>query len=101
MGAGGERARLLVTHTDPLEALLAADRVGDGVQRVADHPPDVRDAEVGERGDNRFGDGPHQRLTALGRGAKLSGSARSQSAIHVSGGASSSCLGESHSWSCA
>ena len=90
LGAGGERARLLVTHADPLHALLAADRVGHRVQGVADHAPDVPDAQVGERGDDRLGDGRHQRLAALARGAKLSGSARSQSPIHSSGGSSSS-----------
>ena len=41
LGAGGERARLLVAHADPLDAVLAADRVGDRVQGVADDAPDL------------------------------------------------------------
>ena len=86
LGAGGERAGLLVAHADPLDALLAADRVGDRVERVADDAPDVRDAEVGERGDDRLGDGRHAgRSLSATVGAKLSGSARSQSSRQLSG----------------
>lgn len=90
LGAGGERAGLLVTDADPLKALLAPDRVGDRVQGVADDAPDVGDPEVGHRGDDRLRDGRHQWVAAVTRGAKLSGSARSQSSSHASGGSWSS-----------
>ena len=45
-----EGGGLLVAYADPLDALLRADRVGDGVERVADDAPDLGDAVVGERG---------------------------------------------------
>ena len=56
LGAGGERAGLLVPYADPLQAVVAADRVGDRVQGVADDAPDRSDAEVGKRVDDRLGD---------------------------------------------
>jgi hypothetical protein len=35
-----EGARLFVTHPDPLETLLGANRIGDRVQRIPHHAPD-------------------------------------------------------------
>ena len=57
--AGRERPRLLVPHPDPLDALLAADRVGDGVERVAHHSPHLGHAVVGEGVDQQLGNGGH------------------------------------------
>ncbi len=58
--AGGERAGLLVAHADPLDPVLAADRVGDRVEGVADHAPDGGDAVFGEGLDQQLCDGGHR-----------------------------------------
>ena len=52
----GERARLLVAHTDPLDAVLTPDGVDHGVERVTDHTPELADAVLGERFDDHLGD---------------------------------------------
>jgi hypothetical protein len=57
LGADRERGRLLVTYADPLDPVVLADRVGDGVERVADDAPELGDAVVGERGDDGGSDG--------------------------------------------
>jgi glutamate synthase domain-containing protein 2 len=45
-----------VPDADPLHPVLAADGVGDRVERVADHAPDRRHALAGERADDALGD---------------------------------------------
>ncbi len=54
-----ERARLLVPDADPLEAVLAPDRVGHRVQGVADDAPHLGDAVLGEGFDEELGHGGH------------------------------------------
>ena len=60
-----------MAYADPLDALLVADGLGDGVERVADDPPHLGDAVVGERGDDRLGNGGHR--PSLGTGARAPG----------------------------
>jgi hypothetical protein len=38
LGTSGERAGLLVSHVDPVDAVVAADGVHDRVEAVAHHP---------------------------------------------------------------
>ena len=89
---GGERTGLLVTDADPAHAVLAADRVRDRVQGVADDAPDLPHAEVVQAVDQHLRDGGHGRAPQ-----KWSGSAMAQSRAQLSGGSRSSCPGSSHS----
>ena len=75
--AGGERARLLVAHADPLDAVLAPDGVGDRVERVADDTPHLADAVLGERVDQQLGAQWSWRFLSgrVDHGRKRSGSA--------------------------
>ena len=90
----GERAGLLVADADPLHPVLAADGVGDRVERVTDDAPDRRHALAGERADDALGDVGH----AI---ANESGFARAQSAAQKSGGSASSSPGSSQWYSSA
>jgi hypothetical protein len=54
-----------MAYSDPLEPILATDRVGDRVERVPDHTPDVADAVVGECIDDQLSDGGHGSLLGM------------------------------------
>ena len=98
LSARGKRAGLLVAHPDPLQAFLEADGVGDRVQRVADDAPHRPHAQVGDCLHDRLSHRRHHALLMeISRGVNESGSARSQSVCHESGGSCSSCPGSSHS----
>ena len=83
--ARSEGPHLLVPHADPLDPVLPTDRVGHGVERVPDDPPDLAHAVVGQGVDDQVGDG------ALAHGSpqarNVSGSASSQSAPPAARGA--------------
>ena len=80
LGAGRERADLLVAYADPLDAVLAADRVGDRVERVADDAPDVVTPYSARASIDQLGDGGHAGSSwSADQGVKRSGSASAQS----------------------
>jgi hypothetical protein len=59
LGAGGEGSGLLVSHMQPLDLALPADRVGEAVEAVADDTVDALDAGRGEGFDELISDGLH------------------------------------------
>ncbi len=63
--SGGERGRLLVPDLDPVDVRVAADRVDDRVETVADHPVQAFDACPGEDVDELL------RHVLLGHGCAL------------------------------
>ncbi len=68
--AGREGTDLLVAYADPLDAVLAADRVGDRVEGVADHAPDGLHAVLGQGIDQQLGNGG-QEVLLRGEGRDL------------------------------
>ena len=65
--ADGEGGGFLVADADPLDAVLLPDRLGDGVEGIADDAPDLGDPVVGERSDDGLGDGRHRSNLGTGR----------------------------------
>jgi hypothetical protein len=57
LGAGGEGRGLLVPHMDPINALQAAQRIGEGVERIAHHAVDALDARLLQRFGHEIGNG--------------------------------------------
>ena len=87
LGTGREGTGLLVAYADPLDPVLAPDRVRHRVERVTDHAPHAGDAVVGERLDQQFGNGGHVfSFGSVTQGMKRSGSASAQSRSHCPGG---------------
>jgi hypothetical protein len=62
LGRRREGGGLLVPYVQPLDAAVAAQRVGKAVQRVARQPVDAADAARLEVGDDQVGDGAHYRV---------------------------------------
>src|SRR5262249_53976964 len=63
LGAGGEGRGLLVAQMHPRDLLLLAQRIGETVQRIADHAVDALDARDIEGFGHQVGDGArHARL---------------------------------------
>lgn len=46
LGPGGEGSGLFVAHADPLDALVDAHGIGDGVECIADDSPRADNPEV-------------------------------------------------------
>ena len=69
LGAGGKGGGLLVPHMDPVDLLLLAQRIGETVQRIADHAIDAPHAGNGQGFGHQVGDrARHAKLHCLGRG---------------------------------
>jgi len=56
---GSEGRRFLVADPDPIDPLVAADRVRYRVQRIPHDSPHVRDSVTGEGVNDRFSNGGH------------------------------------------
>src|SRR5699024_12390745 len=66
----------LVADPDPIDTLVAADRVRYRVQRVAHDAPHVCDSVTGEGVNDRFGNGGHGCLPSGGCRSSVTDSAR-------------------------
>src|SRR5699024_6959444 len=73
---GSEGRRFLVADPDPIDTLVAADRVRYRVQRVAHDAPHVCDSVTGEGVNDRFGNGGHGCLPSGGCRSSVTDSAR-------------------------